>query len=103
MNNAYWLECCEDQDFLDFLNELIGYNMIEENTPAYGITKMVIDGCHDELSPAQWAVFVNYVAEANHVEECNRQGCKIPWCEMVVALNNGGYCSYCAHMMNKDD
>lgn len=37
----------------------------------------------------------------NSVEECQRCACDIPWSEMLEALDNGGYCNYCQHMMEK--
>ncbi|MCY6372796.1 hypothetical protein [Clostridium ganghwense] len=103
MIDEYWVECCNDQDFLDFLQELLDYDMVEKCTPAYGITKMIIDGRYNELSSTQWNVFVNHVAKENYVEECKRCHNSIPWCEMVAALDNGGYCGYCNHLIEKDD
>lgn len=101
MRNEFWLQSCENQDFLNFLQELIDYDMIEKATPSYGITRMVIDGRYNELSDTQWKVFVEYVAEPNYVDECARNGCDIPWCEMIAAIDNGGYCGWCAHMLEK--
>ena len=39
--------------------------------------------------------------EYNTIDECQRCGEDIPWCEMFEALDNGGYCSYCQHVMEK--
>lgn len=39
--------------------------------------------------------------ENNTVDECQRCGEDVPWCEMLEALDNGGLCSYCQHMMEK--
>lgn len=38
-------------------------------------------------------VFVKAIEE-NYVKECQRCGCDIPWCEMLEALDNGGFCGY---------
>lgn len=103
MNDEFWKECCKDDEYVEYLNELIGFDMIDEDTPAYGITKMIIDGRVNELSSAQWNTFVKYVANEYYVDECARCASTIPWCEMIEALDNGGYCSYCVHMMEKDD
>lgn len=40
---------------------------------------------------------INY----NTVERCTRCSSEIPWCEMLEAIDNGGYCSYCQHMKEK--
>lgn len=103
MNNEFWKERCNDNDYLEFLNQLIEFDIIDEDTPAYGITKMVIDGRVNELSLAQWNTFVKYVADEYYVDECTRCAATIPWSEMLEALANGGYCGYCVHMMEKED
>ncbi|MBP2659691.1 MAG: hypothetical protein H6Q69_2723 [Firmicutes bacterium] len=99
----YFKKCCNEEDYLGYLKELIDYGEIEEDTAAYGITKMIIDGRIDELSQYQWNTFLNYVAKSFYVDSCKRCGASIPWCEMYMAMDNGGYCGFCDHMMNKDD
>lgn len=89
-----------EEDFKGFLEQLIGSGRIE-GTEA-GITKYVIDKDYDSLSPKQKFVFDRMINE-NTLNECKRCGCDIPWCEMLEALDNGGYCNYCQHMMEKDD
>lgn len=37
--------------------------------------------------------------ENNTVDECQRCGEDVPWCEMLEALDNGGFCGYYQHMM----
>lgn len=103
MNDEFWRNCCSDEDYLSYLQELIDYEMIDEDTAGYGVTKMIIDGRINELSQAQWNAFVYHVAKEFYVDECARCAQSIPWCEMIAALDNGGYCNYCQHMMEKDD
>ena len=99
----YLKKCCAEEDFLAYLQELIDCTEIEEGTAAYGITRMIIAGSVDELSQYQWNTFLNYVAIPFYVDSCKRCGASIPWSEMYMAMDNGGYCGYCDHMMNKDD
>ncbi|MBU4541370.1 MAG: hypothetical protein KJ774_09125 [Firmicutes bacterium] len=92
---------CEDKEYLDFLQELVNNEMIE-NEAAIGITKMIIDGRVNESTEKQWYTFEKYVANEHIVENCQRCQESIPWCEMLEALDNGGYCNYCVHMMSKE-
>ena len=55
---------------------------------------------YDSLSDKQKYVFDKAI-EKNAVDKCQRCGIDIPWCEMLEALDNGGYCNYCHHMMEK--
>lgn len=98
----FFRKSCEQQEYLDFLEQLLGLEMIDGEA-AIGITKMIIDGRVNELSGDQWKTFEKYVAEPNYIDECQRCAGEIPWCEMIDALDNGGYCNYCVHMMEKDD
>lgn len=91
----------EDDGFTDFLQEIIDMEALEG--AALGITKIVIDKGREALSTKQDYVFQKQVLDEFTVDECKRCSCDIPWCEMSSAYDNGGFCSYCNHMMNKDD
>ena len=56
-------------------------------------------GCN-ALSEKQKFVFDKMVQQ-NSKTECEKCTTPIPWCEMLELLDNGGYCNYCQHMMEK--
>ena len=88
-----------EEDFKGFLGQLISSGRIEGKEA--GIAKYDIDNDYDSLSDKQKYVFDRMIDEYS-IKECKRCGCNIPWCEMLEALDNGGYCNYCQHMMEKD-
>lgn len=87
-----------EDDFECFVQDLISTGRIEGKEA--GIAKLMLDKGYDFLSDKQKHVFDKMISE-NSVEECERCACNIPWCEMLEALDNGGYCNYCQHMMEK--
>ena len=87
-----------EEDFEGFLNDLINSGRVDSMQA--GIAKYMIDHGYDSLSEKQKYVFDRMIAE-NSVDECKRCAIDIPWCEMFEALDNGGYCNYCQHMMEK--
>ena len=87
-----------EEDFEGFVEDLINSGRIEGKEA--GIAKLMLDKGYDALSDKQMYVFDKMIKE-NSVAECGRCGCDIPWCEMLEALDNGGYCNYCQHMMEK--
>lgn len=87
-----------EEDFEGFVEDLIKSGRLDDKTE--GIAKRMLDKGYDSLSDKQKYVF-NKAIEENYVEECQRCACDIPWCEMLEALDNGGYCNYCQHMMEK--
>ena len=92
----------EDDGFNGFLQELLDAECLED--PAAGITKKVIKDGVDSLSEKQCRyVFKTYVLWEYVTPECSRCGSDIPWCEMAAAYDNGGMCSWCWHMTQKDD
>ena len=60
-----------------------------------------MDKGFDALTIKQKYVFNKEVIKINSVNECERCAIAIPWCEMLAATDNGGFCSYCAHMKEK--
>lgn len=90
----------QEEDFKIFVNELLSSCRLEGKEA--GIAKLVLDKGYDNLSEKQRFVFDRSI-ENNTVERCHRCGTDIPWCEMLLALENGGYCGYCHHKMEKDE
>lgn len=88
-----------EQDFVEFLKELIKGNQIEDKKK--GIAKRMIDKGYKSLIWKQKFVFDNMI-EKNSVEKCKFCGCEIPWCEMQFALDNGGYCSGCYRNLEEE-
>lgn len=89
-----------EEDFEGFLKDLIDSGRIEGMEA--GITKFAMNNGYETLSNKPKYVFERMIKE-NSIEECKRCSCDIPWSEMLEALDNGGYCNYCQHMMEKND
>ena len=87
-----------EEDFNSFIEQLIESGRIEGMEA--GIAKYMIDHGYEALSAKQKHVFDHMIAN-NTVDKCKRCVIDIPWCEMLEALDNGGYCNYCQHMMEK--
>ena len=81
-----------------FIEELIDSNRLEGMEA--GIARLMLDKGYDSLSKKQRYIFDKSI-ENHTIDECQRCGVDIPWCEMLEALVNGGYCGYCQHMMEK--
>ncbi|UPS45357.1 hypothetical protein M1D30_04065 [Prevotella sp. E15-22] len=96
MNNIRYNE----DDFKGFVEDLISSGRIEDKEA--GIAKYMIDNGYESLSEKQKYVFDQMIKD-NTVEECQRCGVDIPWCEMLEALYNGGLCNYCQHVKEKMD
>lgn len=84
--------------FEDFVQDLINSGRLDEKEA--GIAKRMLDKGYDSLSDKQRFIF-DWAIENNSVKRCKRCGCVIPWSEMLEALDNGGLCNYCQHMMEK--
>ena len=87
-----------EEDFEGSLEDLIKSGRLDDKEA--GIAKRMLDKGYDNLSDKQKYVF-NKMIRNNSVEERQRCACDIPWSEMLEALDNGGYCNYCQHMMEK--
>lgn len=90
----------EGNGYNDFLQSLIDNSHLEG--AAEGITKKVIAEGVDSLSSKQKWVFEKNIGDYV-TAECTRCGSDIPWSEMYEAYDNGGMCSWCAHMDAKYD
>ena len=89
-----------EDGFQGFVAELVASNKIEEKE--LGIAKQMLDKGYKSLSEKQKYVFDRMIN--NHtVNECQRCGIDIPWCEMLAALDNGGLCNYCQHLKERMD
>jgi hypothetical protein len=82
-----------------FLQELIDKDHLDG--AALGVTKQVIAGGEDGLTPRQKFVFNRDVIRKFVTEEC-QNGCDIPWSEQYEAHHNDGFCFYCYDQMTKD-
>lgn len=60
----------------------------------------MLDKGYESLSEKQKFVF-NLMINDNIINECQKCGIDIPWCEMLDALNNGNLCNYCRHIERK--
>lgn len=87
-----------EDDFNGFVEDLIKSGRLDKMEE--GIAKRMLDRGYDSLSSKQKYVFEKAIKN-NYVAECKRCAIEIPWCEMFEALDNGGYCNYCQHMMEK--
>lgn len=96
MDNSRYYE----EDFNGFVDQLIQSDHLDDKQ--CGIAKLYLDKGYDVLSKKQKYVFDKAI-EDNSVDSCKRCGINIPWCEMFEALDNGGFCGYCQHMMEKDE
>lgn len=101
MNNEVLIKRFNEDDFINYLKDLLSFEMITNNE--IDVVKKVISNNFSKISDSEKEIFLENVITYNYVDECERCGEIIPWCEMIPALHNGGYCSYCQHMMEKDD
>lgn len=91
----------DDGGYNDFLQQIIDGEHLEG--ASLGIVKQVIDRGVASLSDKQKYVFETQVLDEFTISECSECGGEIPWSEMYVAAVDTGMCSYCAHMVQKDD
>ena len=85
----------------DFVKELIDQNQLEGS--ALGIAKQFLDQGEESLSDKQKYVFQKNVIDEFVTKECTLCRLEIAWEEMSFAYDNGGFCGYCAHLLDKDD
>ncbi|OEZ02411.1 MULTISPECIES: hypothetical protein [Stenotrophomonas] len=89
----------QDDGFSDFLEEVLGGGALEG--AAEGITRQVVERGQESLSDKQAFVFKRDVLDVYVVDGCKRCEAPVPWSEMYAASDNGGYCNYCWHMLEK--
>lgn len=89
-----------EPDFNGFLEDLIQSGRLDNKE--IGILRFFLDNGYEALSEKQRYVF-NRAIEENSIDDCTRCAIDIPWCEMLEALDNGGFCNYCLHMMEKEE
>lgn len=91
-----------DSDFREFVSDLLQLGRLEGNA-VQGIGKKIVAEGSSSLTESQRKTFIEYgLLKENYVEYCGRCAEHIPWSEMTMALDDG-YCSYCRHLMEKDD
>ena len=89
---------CALDEFKEFLKQLVESGRLEGTE--LGVAKLVLGKGYGVLSPEQMKVFDRMI-DTNVIENCQRCGVPIPSEEMFIAIDNGGYCCYCQHMMEK--
>lgn len=89
---------CALDESKGFLKQLVESDRLEDTE--LGIAKLVLNKGYESLSPKQIQVFDRMI-DTNVIENCQRCGVPIPWEEMFMATDNGGYCCYCQYMMEK--
>ena len=90
-----------EEDFGDFLSELVDGQRLNESKE-YGIAKLAIEKGYSELTDKQKFVLKNAIEDFVY-DDCLRCSCPIPWSEMYATEEYGQYCSWCKHMMDKED
>lgn len=90
-----------EEDFTDFLTDLVDAQRLNEKKE-YGIAQLAIDSGYTELSEKQKFVLTNAIKDFTY-DECLRCSSSIPWSEMYATEEYGQYCSWCHHMMDKED
>lgn len=101
LKHNYMVDRYEEEDFPDFINQVIDMGHLEKKEE--GIAKLMLDVSYKKLSSKQQYVIDENVVSPFYTDSCERCCSDIPWCEMYFAYDNGGYCSWCARSMEKDD
>jgi hypothetical protein len=94
----------EDDGQSDYVSELLNGGYLEG--PEIGAAEAFLKEGYDELSSKQKLVFDRFVIAKNDPGACKRNRCEIPWPEKYEAKHNGGFCGWCANVIqkaNKDD
>lgn len=93
-----------DEEFENYVQQLLDQGRLEEKAASHGIGKKIVADGVESLTDLQLKTFMRYgLHPDNYVEECERCSEEIPWSEMIDAVTEDGYCSYCRHMMGKDN
>lgn len=90
-----------ESDFLVFVRDVSDGHRLDP--PAAGIALQALDKGVDSLSSAQLGALAAGL-EPYYRERCDRCSGHMPWGDMLFAYDEaGGLCSYCYHVMTKDD
>lgn len=82
-----------------YVSELLEGGYLEG--PEIGAAKAFVEDGYDELSDKQKVVFNNFVIAKHDPGACKRARCEIPWSEKYEAKHNGGFCGWCANVIDK--
>jgi hypothetical protein len=91
------MEQAEQEGLLDFFKALVESGAVDESSDLGRQLKEAIE----QEDPS--IVMDEPTEELQAYLECSRCANPIPPSELVAALDNGGNCGYCDHMLNKDD
>jgi len=101
---GYWKEKMMEDEAREargvgFVKELIEGGYLEG--AALGVAKLWVDKGDYALSARQEHVLKEHVFGPYVTPNCEQCSGDIPWSEMLAAYENGGFCSWCAHQMEK--
>lgn len=89
-----------DDEVSDYINDLISSNSLEG--AALGIAKQFLDKGYSSLSAKQLKI-LEAILPSESQRNCTACCAPIPWCEMLESRDNGGYCSWCSHQLEKQE
>jgi hypothetical protein len=93
----------QDEEFESYVKELLDNDKLDGDV-VIGIAKQIVSKGAPSISDYQLDTFINHgIWEHLYEAECRRCGEDIPWSEMLNAVEESGNCSYCQHMIDKDD
>ena len=95
-----------DEDLRSFIIQMRDCGRLDDELNAKGKNLLrdsllfIIDCGTDKLSEESKEVLDKFLSGICP-EYCKQCGEPIPWSEMLEAIDNGGYCSYCENVRNK--
>src|SRR5690242_5970054 len=92
-------EFSEESERQSFVAELVRRDMLDG--AASGVAKQYAAQGWNSLSEKQKWLVNEHVLDRHKIKQCSRCKIEIPWSEQIEALDNGGLCSWCAHMSDK--
>ena len=90
-----------EEDFADFLFVFVDGKRLNDSKE-FGLAKLEIEKGYAELTDKQKFVLKSAIKDFIY-DDCLRCSSPIPWSEMYATEEYGQYCSWCKHMMEKDD
>lgn len=90
-----------DSEFVNYVDDLLRLDYLDDPI-VEGIARQIIGRGVDSLTNKQINTFieVGLIKKDNYLNECAQCSNEIPWCEMLIALEDG-CCSYCSHGLAK--